>query len=1168
MKKNLPKHSFFQNKELLKILLTMKISLIIFLLTVSQAAATFSQNKSLSLNAENQTIRSVFKQIENKTDFRFFYNDEFGDLSRSVTFNMQDQQIDKVLDHMLVNSNVTYKILDNSVVVITPHNFIQEQVRGQVRDANSGVLLPGVNVFIKGTTTGTITDIDGRYTITIPDDEAVIVFSYIGYVREEVAVEGRQVIDVDLYPELEQLDEVVVIGYGARRSRDVTTSISTVSSESIERVVSMTPELAMQGQMAGVQVGGISGNPMARPEIRIRGVNTWGISSPLYVIDGIPVTEFGAGYESIEDARARDLRGQMNIMATIDPNDIESISVLKDASAAAIYGVRASNGVILITTKRGKVGAPSVEFSSRVGIQNIPQHIDVLNTSQYTAHIQRVQNSDPTIDIHPDNIEVFDPDHPRYLGNSPTYNWQDALKNQNAPTQDYSLRISGATDRVDYFLSGSFADTEGTLVHNNLQRYSGSFKINARINDWMSAGVNYRASQTEGRDNSFRINLWEYAMFPPWQPIHDESGPGGFAPTVAGVLPDGTYSSDKLYGQGTRLHSIGSFAINDSYYETDRNMGNLYFELEPVTNLTIRAQISRDFFENRRYEFTDKRSSVFDYTRGDPRGIGGPGSVGTYDERIVNNTNIVKEIFANYSASLNGHNMDLLFSGMDQQYNSKQLLAGTEYMSTSLDYLRFIDGAADRDFRNSGSSGNRYSLQGLLGRIGYNYQFTYYLDLILRRDGSARFAPENRWGTFPAVSAAWRVTNERFLENVNWLNDLKLRAGWGQLGNQEVRDMAYLSAMETGPSYAWGYTGDGMGYYSSAATVFAMANRDLQWEKTTTTNVGFDAVLLGRLNFTAEYYNKLTDGILQTVSLPSSVGVSMQPVANIASVRNTGFEVALNYSGSVGELGYNLGGNFTMNNNEVMSTYKGIPLFGQGIEEGYPLFYVRGYKLGGIFQNQAEIDAWLADNQDVNYEGAKIGPGDFYFQDLRGGPADDNEFYSEVPDGRIDSYDQVYLGNSIPGHFYGFNLNLTFRGLDMGAMLTGVGDVAKYNSVRQALEYTAGTGGNLSVDVLNSWTPENRDTDMPRIMRNDPASNFRGSDYFVESAAYLRLSNLQVGYTLPQSFYNFTNDNVRNLRIYLGVSNLFTITPYRGLDPESDKYPTPRILFMGLNARF
>jgi TonB-dependent starch-binding outer membrane protein SusC len=1144
----------------------MKLTIILILFCAMQLPASVIMHGQVTINVQNESIRDVFKEIEKQSSYRFFYNEAFADLDRRINMSVDNQDINKTMNDLLYLSDMSFKVLDNNLVVIAPRKELQQRtVTGVVTDAASNEPLPGVNVFIRGTTTGTTTDIDGRYALNVPEAEVVLVFSYVGYVRAEIPVGGRQIIDVGLRQELEALDEVVVIGYGARRSRDVTTSISTISSTSIERVISMTPELAMQGQMAGVQVANTSGEPMARPNIRIRGVNTWGISNPLYVIDGVPVTEYGAGYEGIEDARARDLQGPLNIMTTLDPNDIESISVLKDASAAAIYGVRASNGVILITTKKGQLGAPSVELSSRYGIQNIHQRVDVLNTAQYTAHIQRVNASDPTIEIDPDNVGRFDPSDPRYLGNSPTYNWQDAITNRNAPTQDYSMRISGATERLDYSLSGNFADTKGPLVNTDLQRLSGAFQVNTQINNWLRAGVNYRMSRVEGDYNFFRPQIWERALTPPWQPVYGE-GPGGYAPVVEGLLPDGTYSSSRLYGQGTRNHNMARVMVNDASYVNTRDMGNIYFEVEPLSKLTVRGQVSMDRYQNFRTEFRDKTANVFDYTAGDLRARGGFGSVGEYAERYVWNNNILNEIFVNYNNSFGGHNFDLLFSGMDQQYGGKYLGAGTEYLTTSLDYLRKLGG--ENEFTSNQTDLYRYSLQGLLGRVGYNYQYTYYLDLVFRRDGSARFAPENRWGNFPAISAAWRITNESFMGNLTWLDDLKLRAGWGQLGNQEVRDMAYLSAIATNPSYAWGNTGNGLGYYSTAATVFGMANRNLQWEKTTTTNIGFDAVLLGRLNFTAEYYNKLTDGILQTVALPNSVGVSLQPVDNIASVRNRGFELSLNYSGQIGEFGYGLGGNFTLNENQVITTYKGIPLFERGIEEGYPLFYVRGYKLGGTFQDQAEINAWLADNKDVNYQEAKIAPGDFYFQDLRGGPSGDNEFYSEGPDGTINSYDQVYLGKSIPGHFYGFNMNLTFKGFDMGAIFSGVGDVVKYNAVRQALENTSGTGGNLSVDILNSWTPENRNTDMPRIMRADPARNFRGSDYFVENASYLRLSNLQLGYTLPRSFYALTNDNIRNLRIYLGVSNVFTVTSYSGLDPEFDDYPMPRVLFMGLNARF
>lgn len=1155
----------------------MKLTTFLFLLTAFQvfARGTYSQVTSLNLELGETTVENVLKEIEAQSEFYFLFNQKLVDTERKINLHVTDKKIHDVLAQVFTGTAVDFVILDRQIVLSPPEYLAeiktglmesqQRQVSGQVRDATSGELLPGVNVIVLGTTTGAITDQDGRYILDIPEGDVILVFSYVGYQRKEVPVGDRSVVDVQLEAELEQLEEVVVIGYGARKSRDVTTSISRISSESLEKSIGMSPEIAMQGRMTGVQVSGTTGNPMDRPTIRIRGVNTWGISSPLYVIDGVPITELGSGYDAIENARYSDVRGPLNIMATIDPNDIESISVLKDASAAAIYGVRAANGVILITTKQGKQGAPRVEFSSRYGIQNIPGSYDVLNTAQYTDHVRKVMASDTTITIFPENEGLFDPSDPRYLGDSPTYDWQDAIKNRNAPTQDYSLRVSGATERMDYFVSGSFTGAEGALINNYLERLSGSFKLNTRITDWIKLGVTYRTTFVEG-ETPGRNSLNDRAQTPPWQPIYDETNPYGYAPVVGGIQPDGTYKGAVLYGRGTRINTLGEVNSKEHSYENRRHLGNVYLEVEPLKNLLVTGRVSMDRYENIRYQFDPIGASVFDYTVGDPRSLGGGNSVGRYGERTTWNNNLIKELFVNYNNSFGAHNLDLLFSFMDQHYDSKYVLGSTEYMTTTLPYLRRMGG--EPEFTSLESDMTRHALQGLLWRAGYNYNYTYYLDLVLRRDGSARFAPENRWGTFPAVSAAWRIKNEAFMQNMDWINDLKLRAGWGQLGNQEVRDLAYLSVIETKPTFAWGNTPDARGNFHTSAVVFGLPNRSLQWEKTTTFNAGFDAILIEGLSLTMEYYNKLTDGILQSVSLPNSVGITLQPVDNIASVRNRGFEVALNYAGRIGELQYNFGGNFTLNENEVISTYKGIPLFDQGIEEGYPLFYVRGYQLEGMFQDRGEIDSWLANYEDVNYQVAKIAPGDFYFMDLRGEPEEEGEFYTEGPDGVINSFDQVYLGKSIPGHFYGFNLNLAYRGFDLSASFTGVGDVVRFNGTRRALENTAAEGNNMSVTVLNSWSPENRDTDMPRIMKNDPANNFRNSDYWLESAAYTRLNNVQIGYTLPGEVYSFTNNNLKNLRIYAGSSNLLLITPWSGLDPENDGYPMPRVFFVGLNASF
>ena len=1043
-----------------------------------------------------------------------------------------------------------------------------KRITGVVSD-DTGEPIIGASVTVKGTTTGTATDIDGGFTLQVPEN-AVLLVSYIGFSSLEVSVSGKTSFDIKLSEDTQVIDEVVVIGYGTRSKRDITTAISNVGAETIGRSLSMSAENAMQGTMSGVQVSGNTGDPMARPTIRIRGTNTWGVSDPLYVIDGIAVTEMGAGIEGKEDARLEDMRGPLNIMSMIDPSDIESISILKDASAAAIYGVRAANGVILITTKKGRKDKPTVDFSVRYGVQNITQELDYLTTPQYTKFVQDVYASDTDLSPNVDNAGRFDPSDPRYLGNSPTYDWQKAVRNKNAPTQDYSVKVSGGTDNTDYYVSLGFSDTQGTILNNSLERYSGAFKINTKINEWVRTGVNYRLVNAIGVNSE--NNYFGLSRSAPWQPIYaigDIPGYKGYAFGVAGPQPDGSYSTEKLYGNGTRVNQVAMAALNDNSHNSLRNMGNAYVEFTPLKGLSVKGTVSLDMYTQERAQFEDNLTNPFNYTAGDPSTRGGGKSVGTYREAIIKNFNLIQEFSVNYANSFDDHNLDFLFNFSNQHYDAKYTHMQTEYMTTAKDYLRNLGG--ENEYTSMGSDQRRWALQGYLFRIGYNYKYKYYLDATVRRDGSARFAPENRWGTFPSVSAAWRLTSEDFMSGIDWLQDLKLRGGWGQLGNQEVRDMAYLSAISTAPTFAWGNYGTvnrpSTGRFNTSATIFGIPNRELSWEKTEILNVGFDAQLFRGLNISAEYYNKLTHGILQAIDLPSSVGFIDVPVANVAKVSNRGFEFSANYSGSKGDFFYNLGANITTTRNRVVETYKGIPTNDGRVEEGHSMFYHKAYKVAGIFQSDAEAQEWMSKYGDDSYNKAKVGAGDFYFQDLRGAPTEEGTFYSEGPDGKIDSYDMVDIGKSIPGYFYGFNIGGGYKDFDFSLQFSGVGDVMKYNEIKAGTFRTT-EGDNPTTIVYNAWTPSNMQNEYPRLKFGDPAQNMRYSDFFFESGSYLRLQNIVLGYTLPSSFYKACNNNIRNVRIYVGSSNLFTITKYTGLDPESDSYPVPTMFYMGLTAKF
>ncbi len=1155
----------------------MKISLFIMFVCVCQLFANNAkaQNSVIELQSNKLYIEDLFKEIEKQTDYLVIYSTSGVRSNFEVSLTKKKAKVSDYLDEALRGHNLKYEFINNYIILSDFENNVLQQnkkkLEGIVYDQNRDPVI-GANVVERGTTNGTITDINGRFYLNV-SDKAILQISYIGYHTQEVSVSGKKEIAIDLIEDSKTLDEVVVIGYGTRSKRDVTTAISTLDNKDIAKTLTLNPQMAMQGQMSGVQVSGNLGNPNSRPTIRIRGTNTWGASDPLYVVDGVPIKEYGAGIEGV-DGGADYVRGNINIMSMIDPNDIESISVLKDASSAAIYGVRAANGVVLITTKKGRKEKTTVDYSQKIAVQNLNKSLDVMNTSEYVNHINALYASDPE-SVRKDEDYVFLPGNPGYLGNSPTYDWQKAIKNKNAVLQDYSVRISGGTEKTDYSVSFAYSDQEGVYKGNDLSRYSGAVKLNFEINKYLRTGLNYRLTVANGEDLSFEVgNIRDAAIIPPWQPIYDPNGLNGYAPVMEGRGADGIWSSRKLYGSNTRSNPLGLLSTKQNRNRSLRNIGSAYVELEPIKDLKFRGTISIDNFSNDIYNFSEYAGNYFSFMGSDPTALGGEGSVGSYEERKTTNFNIIYEFTANYIKSFNKHNIDLLFNVMGQKYNMNYARGLTYYMTTSNPDLILLGG--ENQYTLVAEMNSRGALQGMLFRAGYNYNYKYYLDLTARRDGSSRFAPEERWGIFPAVSAAWRIKNEMFMENISWIDDLKLRVGWGQLGNQEVQDMAYLSAISTAPTYAWGNNPNniGYGYTSSGAAVYGMANKLLTWEKTNTLNVGMDAMLFKGLNFSFEYYNKLTDGILQTVSLPASAGVINQPVANIAKVRNSGVELNANYTGSIGNLTYSVGGNLTTVKNVVEKTYGGIPMFDRGIEEGLPMFYIRGYQIEGRFQSDAEVDEWLKTHEDVIYKGGRVKAGDYYFKDQRGAPkAEDlekgiNKYYSPSPDGIIDDYDQVYLGKTIPGFYYGLNLNLEWKGLDIGMQFTGVGDVQKVNSIRQSLANMSNEGLNMLREVQDHWTPSNPNALYPRLIYQDPAGNTRFSNFFVSDADYFRLANLTIGYTLPDVVYKGTRNILKYARIYAGCTNLFTITNYEGLDPEDDNNPAPFMIYTGLSLKF
>lgn len=1152
-----------------KTLMCMKLTFVIILAAMLQtiAGVTYSQTTTLSLNLKKAQVQTVLEQIEDRSDFYFLYSRSVVDVDRMVDVEVNNARIEEVLNVLFNGSDVTYKVDGRQIVLSKMEgssdlgNQQQRSVAGQVIDT-SGLPLPGVSVVVKGTTVGVVTNSDGEYSFNVPSSGTTLVFSFIGMKTQEIEVGNQSVVNVTMTENVIGLDEVVAIGYGTRRKSDLTGSISQISADDLTKEVKMSPELAMQGKMAGVFISNPGSDPTARPTVRIRGVGTLGFNDPLYVIDGIPITEGGA---STNSAGLQDMRTNINVLSMINPNDIESISVLKDASATAIYGVRASNGVILIQTKRGVAGKPKVNFSSSFGIQNINKRYDVMSVKDYSeAHLEAWANN-PSVTPDANYYRFYNPQSPEYLGNSPSYtkDWVKAGLVKNAPIQDYNVNISGGSEMSTYSLGAGYTSQKNAVASGKFDRYSFFMNSDHKIAKWLKMGESYRFiySHKDTKGGTGGVNA---AFNAPWQPVYDntESGLNGWA--KPGRIIDGTFQSFG-YGNSTR-DTPGRYDYMISKFDILRNLGTFYTEISPIADLRIKGTISFDYSTNTNDSFSGMERGMFEAQRGTIYSDQG----NTYIKRDNVNINIVKELLVGYTKSLGNHNIDIVLNAMDQKVNwiLEQKSINNHSPLPNWDQRRIDEGWSTDDkglFVIRMPSG----LQGYMGRLSYNYNRKYYLDATVRRDGTSKFGPGYKWGTFPSFAAAWRISSEKFMENLTWLDDMKFRAGWGETGNQETRDFAYLSLVNFSPRYSLGSanTVPGEGNIVPAAALGDFPIVDMSWETSTNVNVGLDAVLLdNKMTFTTDYYHRTTEGILQTIDIPWVIGALNNPVVNLASVVNSGFEFQVSYANKIGEIGYNASVNLTTVKNEVNELYRNRPSENNNmrIEQGYSMNYIFGYKTDGIFQTPQEVTDWLATKDDAGYTSQKS-PGDVRYVDVNGAPTEadgENAYVHNEPDGKVDSYDRTYLGKTIPGYYYGFSLELTYKSWDASMNFRGVGDIQRINTDGKL---SIGAGGANFLDAYkNRWTATNPSNSIPRAIEGDPSGNNRISDRMVEDAGFLRFQNFQVGYNFKGGVLNKLGAS--NMRCYFSGSNLFVITPYTGFDPENDN--TPVTFTVGVNVNF
>ncbi|HSD06891.1 TonB-dependent receptor [Flavobacterium sp.] len=1001
--------------------------------------------------------------------------------------------------------------------------FGQTTVTGVVKDA--GGPLPMVNINVKGTDKHLATDMDGSFTIKDLDSNAILVFSYMGFKTKEVPVAGKTSLEVVMDLEDNTLSEVVIVGYVGQKKNSLSSAITQVNMDNLEKTKTPDVSQSLQGQVAGVFVAASTGAPGDGIKIRIRGEGTLGNNDVLYVVDGVSTRD----------------------ITFLNPADIKTMTVLKDAAAGAIYGSRAAGGVILITTKSGKQGVSSITADYYSGIYRAANLPNMLNADQYlTQQDQAWHNTAAN-----DGLGISPYERDRSRTDLADTDWLDELFTTGF-SQNYQVSISGGTEKMQYLLSGGYYGMNGIIVgdKDTYQRINFRVNVNAEFSDRFKVGTNFQVSEVQQdklSSSGDAPGIIRHALLrppvlsvykSPSDPTYNPKDPYTDLPFYTG--PNDGWSKDYEYTS----NPIAIVNYTDDKRKTYQNFGNVYGEYSFLedNSLKFKTSLGADIY------FTHNKTFAENY--GDPN-IGDVNSE-FYGQGRQNRPNSLNEnrgesMTFTFSNTLNYvklfndvHSVNFLL-GAESISNTESAIGGarTRYDNTSSNF-RYLDYGSVTDIYSSGAASS-WSLLSYFASGTYGYNEKYFLTGTIRADASSRFGPNNHWGYFPSFSAGWVVTQEKFMEKTDWISNLKLRASWGQSGNQEIPNDAFQTMV----------TNSG-----GTVNIIRYGNPDLKWETTTQTNFGLDLSLFqNKFSFTIDYFDKTTDDILLAITLPAvSVGVIQPTYVNAGSITNKGFEYAASYRGKIGEdFKYNIGGNLATLDNNVNELQAYLP---QIIDEkshtitkaGLPMNSYYGYKFIGIYQNQAEINSYLHSNTN----GVK--PGDMKFMDVNG-------------DGEINQNDRTIIGNSVPGITYGINFSAEYKNFDLSFLFQGVSDVDRYNDLKQILNYDS-RPFNSTTESLDGWHGEGTTNSQPR---NTFENNGGGqvSSAFIEDASYLRLKNIELGFKFDAEKFK-----MQNLRLYISAQNLLTFTNYNGLDPESTAlldqgtYPQSQSFLIGIQAKF
>lgn len=965
------------------------------------------------------------------------------------------------------------------VVSISMVSAQQITVNGTVTD-KSGIPIPGVSIVVKNSTKGTITDFDGKYSLDIENPNSVLVFSFIGMQTQELAVNSQTTINVTLNEDVLGLDEVVVVGYGTQAKKDVTGSVSLVSTDDMESRPNTQVGSLIQGKAAGVKVVSSSGKPNQGLSIRIRGTNSINAGSePLYVVDGVPTT----------DTRS------------INPSDVESISILKDASSAAIYGAQGSNGVVIITTKRGTTDKPRVTLDAYTGFSQVWKKIDVLNGDQYRELMQDM-GQETDWDLYNHNT-----------------NWQDEVF-QNGASQNVQFSLSGTSNKTNYYMSGGYVKQVGAVRSSEMDRKNFKINLDQEVYDWLKVGsrIAYtRYSDVDVTDNT-NVNYGGVLL-------------GALCtPSVIDIYnEDGTFTANPFQDWENPVASTDG---NEKEYNSDRILANAYTELSIIEGLKLRSNFG-----------IDNAHSVYDYFLDPFRTSYGRALQGRAQNSTNKSSYYIFDNTLRYKKEFAAHKIEALAGTVIQKFKWENNSITSENFSG--DGIKTVNGGS-----KISASGNKSEKanSSFMGRLNYDFADKYLLTSNFRYDGSSVFGPDHRWGFFPSFSAGWRISQETFMSSINVINDLKLRAGWGVVGNDQIGNYAYLGIVGTGANYPIG--GEPMpGTYPAS-----IENTRLKWEESEQTNIGIDlAILNSRLTFTADYYIKNTSDLLLRAPLPHSTGFD-NAIQNIGELQNKGLEFAIKSVNIEGELTWTSDFNISFNKNKITNLVGQEMVAGNIAGRGDAILIKEDYSLGTFYGYE--------------YGGVDPETGNVYYIDSLG----ESTF---TPDAERD---RKVIGNANPDFTYGLTNTITYKGLTFSLFLEG----AKGNEMLNASRFdTEGMTDpkNQSTVVVDRWQQSGDITDVPRASWGN-TNNSRISDKFIEDGSYMRIKTLTLSYDLPKSILE--RAKINNLRLYVTGENLLTFTKYSGFDPEVNAfggsntalgidygtYPQTRNIIFGLNVTF